>query len=179
LGDFERTKNPQSLIEIQDFAVRAMAQLKALRLQVPASSRADVEALIALVNQSQSTLAREIAVCGQPCAALGGAMLSSPSASAATGPAAKRPAGSPPAPGVPTGRLPVVGPVPAVTGPTAAVSHPGSPLPLLGGVTVPPITAGSVTVRPSPIRIPPLLPLLPLPATPAAPTAPTAIAVLP
>jgi len=179
LGDFERTKNPQSLIAIQDFAVRAMAQLKALRLQVPASSRADVEALIAVVNQSQSTLAREIGVCGQPCAALGGAGLSSPSASPTTGPAAQRPAGSPPVPGVPTGRLPVVGPVPAVTGPTAVVGHPGSPLPLLGGVTVPAITARSVTVRPSPIRIPPLIPPLPLPTTPALPTAPTPIAVLP
>jgi hypothetical protein len=176
LGDFERTKNPQSLIAIQDFAVRAMAQLRALRLQVPASSRADVEALIALVNQSQSTLAREIAVCGQPCAALGGAGLSSSPASPTTGPTAKRPAGSQLVPGVPTGRLPVVGPVPEVAGPSTAVSHAGSPLPLLGGVTLPPITVGSVTGRPSPIRIPPLLPL---PLTPALPTAPIPIAVLP
>src|SRR5664280_483460 len=126
LGDFGRTRNPQSLIAIQDFAVRAMAPLKALRLQVPASSRADVEALIALVNQSQSTSAREIAVCGQPCAALRGAGLRSSPASPTTGPTAKRPAGSQPVPGVPTGRLPVVGPEPAVTGPTAAVGHPGS-----------------------------------------------------
>jgi hypothetical protein len=181
LGDFDRTRNPQSLIAIQDFAVRAMAQLKALRLQVPASSRADVEALIALVSQSQSTLAREIAGCGQPCAALGSAGLggspaSPTSGSPTTGPTAKRPAGSQPAPGVPTGRLPVVGPVPAITGPTAAVGHPGSPLPLGGGITPPPITVGSITGRPSPIQIPPLLPL---PPTPALPTAPAPIAVLP
>jgi hypothetical protein len=180
LGDFERTKNPQSLIAIQDFAVRAMAQLKALRLQVPASSRADVEALIALVNRSQSTLAREIAVCGQPCAALGGAGLDSSPASPTTGPTAKRPAGSQLVPGVPTGRLPVVGPVPKVTGPSTAVSHTGSPLPLLGGVTLPPISVGSVTGQPSPIPIPiPIPPLLPLPITPALPTAPIPIAVLP
>jgi hypothetical protein len=176
LGDFDRTRNPQSLIALQDFDVRAMALLKALRLQVPASSRADVEALIALLNQSQGTLAHEIAVCGQPCAALGGPGLSGSPASPTTVPTAQSPAGSQPVPGVPTGRRPVVGPAPAVTVPTAAVGHPGSPLPVRGDATLPSISVGSVTGRPSPIRIPPLLPL---PPTPALPTVPTAIAVLP
>ena len=176
LGDFDRTRNPQSLIALQDFAARAMPQLRALRLQVPASSRADVEALIALVNQSQSTLAREFAVCGQPCAALGVARLGGSPASPTTGPTASRTAVGQPVPRVPTGGLPVGGPVPAITAPTAAVGHPSSPLRVRGGVTLPPVTVGSVTGRPSPIRIPPLLPL---PPTPALPTAPTALAVLP
>jgi hypothetical protein len=171
LGQFDRTRNAATLIAVQDFAARAMPQLNALRVQVPAGSRAEVEALIALVHQAQTTLAPKIAVCGQPCAALGGGGLgSSPPSASSPGPSPTLPAGGLPIPGLPTGGLPVVGPVPAITGPGAAgVGRGGSPLPITRSATLPPVSVGAITITPSPIVIPPLLRLTPAPALPPPP----------
>jgi hypothetical protein len=178
LGEFDRTRDAQTLINVQDFTVRAMPQLKALRLQVPAASRADVEALIALLHESQTTLARKIAVCGQPCRGLGDARPGSSNPSApSTGPSFTLPAGGLPKPGLRNGGLRVVAPVPDITGPGGLVmGRPGLPLPKTGGAILPPVTVGSITIRPSPILIP-FLP--PLTRTPTLAPPPTGIAGLP
>jgi hypothetical protein len=169
LGEFDRTGNPQALIAVQDFTVRALPQLNALRPLVPAASRPHVDALIALLHKSQTTLARKIAVCGQRCALLTGLQPgSSPTSTSSTGAPFTPPVGVLPIPGLPTGGLPAVGPVPAITGPGGVVVGPAAPpLPIIsngsGGAIPPPVTAGPITVRPPPI-------VLPAPALPPPPT---------
>jgi len=168
LGEFDRSGNPQALIAVQDFDVRALPQLKALRPLVPDSSRPQVDALITLLQETETTLARKIAVCGQPCAALVTSVSSvtaSPSA-ASTG-LASTVTNSSVATSRSTGAItglvgvlvdPFVSPLLiATSGTTAAVRSP--------------VTVGPIIVSPSPIVIPPLpLPtstptvsLLPLP----------------
>jgi hypothetical protein len=181
LGEFDRSGNVQALIAVQDFAVRALPQLSALRTQVPAASRPDVDALIALLHDTQTTVARKIAVCGQPCASLGGAKPGSPYSSVpSAGPTRTLPGGRLAIPGVPAGGLPVVGPAPAIAGPGRGVVGPTAPpLPFtgngFGGATAPPMSAGSITVSPSSIVIPPLPHLSPLAPTPVLLPAPTGL----
>jgi hypothetical protein len=185
LGEFDRSSNAQALIAVQDFAVRALPQLNALRTQVPASSRPDVDALIALLHDAEATVARQIAACGQPCASLGGARPGSPYPSApASGPTHTLSGGGLAIPGVPAGGLPVVGPSPAITGPGPVVVGPTAPpLPFtrngFGGATVPPVSAGSITVSPSSIVIPPVPHLSPKVPTPVLLPAPTGLQGLP
>ena len=185
LGEFDRSGNVQALIAVQDFAVRALPQLNALRIQVPAASRPDVDALIALLHDTQATVARQIAVCGQPCAPLGGATPGSPYPSApSSGPTHTLPGGGLAIPGFPAGRLPVVGPSPAITGPGRVVVGPTAPpLPFTGngfsGATVPPVSAGSITVSPSSIVIPPVPHLSPKAPTPVLLPAPPGLQGLP
>lgn len=155
LGEFDRTGNPQALIAVRDFDVRALPQLHALRPLVPESSRPQVDALVALLQETRTTLARKIAVCGQPCASLV-SLVTSPPPAASTGLPSTVTNG-----GVPTPRSTV-----AITGPVGVVVDPLVP-PLLittSGTTaaiLPPVAVGSITISPSPIVIPPLpLPLL-------------------
>ena len=173
LGEFDRTRNTQALIALRDFTVRAMPQLDALRSLVPTASRPGVDALIALLHQTRTTLAGKIALCGQPCASLGGAGVGSPTPSApSTGLPFTLPAGGLRLPGLPTGGLPVVGPVPAITGPggVVVVAPATPPLPIPRGAILPPVTVGSLTVKPSPIVIPSLPQLTPAPVLPPPPT---------
>ncbi|MHB1475626.1 MAG: hypothetical protein ACYCV4_18790, partial [Dermatophilaceae bacterium] len=140
--------NPQALIAVQDFVARALPQLYALRPLVPADSRPDVDALIALLQETRTTLARKIAVCGQPCASLGGNMLgSSPPSAPSTGLPSTLTTGVVPAPGLTA----------AITGPGGVVLAPsipqgavgGQPLPTSGGgigVTLPGVTLPGVTL---------------------------------
>ena len=171
LGDFDRTRNAEALTALQDFAVRAMPQLNALRLQVPPASRPDLDALIALLHQTRNTLARKIALCGQPCDSLGGVNLGGRPSSAPS-------SGTPLAPHA--GELPIVGPVPAITGPGGAVAGPAAPpLPIPRGAILPPVTIGSLTVKPSPIVVPPIPHLSPLIPTATLPPPPTGLPGLP
>ena len=185
LGEFDRSGNVQALIAVQDFAVRALPQLNALRIQVPAASRPDVDALIALLHDTQAAVARQIAVCGLPCASLGGATPASPYSSAPSSrPTHTLSGGGLAIPGVPARRLPVVGPSPAITGPGGMVVGPTAPpLPFtgngFGGAIVPPVSAGSITVSPSSIVIPPVRHLLPKAPTPVLLPAPTGLPGLP
>jgi hypothetical protein len=178
LRELDRTGNISALIAVQDFAVRAMPQLNALRPVVPAASKPDVDALIALLGQTRTTLARKIAVCGQRCASIGGVRLGSPPPSARSSGLPFTPAaGGLHVPGLPAGGLPVVGPVPAITGPGAVVVGPVAPTLAItkngtGGVVLPPVTVGSVTVSPSPIMIVPLPRVLPLTPNPVLPPPP-------
>lgn len=161
LGDFDRTRNTQALITLQDFTASAMPQLNALRPQVPATSRPDVDSLIALLRQTRAMLAHTVALCGAPCdligdVNLGGRHSPEPPAVSSLVP----PHGSLRIPGLPTGGLPILGPAPAITGPGGVVVGPAAPpLPISGGATVPPVTVGSLTVTPPPIVVPPLPPL--------------------
>ena len=172
MGEFDRTRNTQALITVQDFTVRAMPQLKALRPLVPAASRPDVDALIALLHQTRATLARMIDACGLACASLGGVGLGSPTPAApSTGLPSTLPAGGLRIPGLPTGDLPIVGPVPAITG---GVVGPATPLLRntgngLWGAILPPVTSAPITVSLPPIVIP----------APALPPPPTGQALLP
>ena len=179
LGEFDHSGNVRALTVVRDFAVRALPQLNALRTQVPAASRSDVDALIALLYETQITVARQVAVCGQPCSSLGGAKPGIPPPSApSAGLSQTFPGGGLAIPGAPTGGLPLVGRVPAVTGPGRVVVVPGAPpLPTTGsgtsGATVPPVGAGSITVSPPPVVIPSpphLSPLAPIPVLLPAPT---------
>jgi hypothetical protein len=168
LTQFDRTGNIRALILVQDFAVRAMPQLNALRPLVPAASKPDVDSLSALLGQIRTTLVRKIAECGPRCAAIGGVRLGSPPSSAGTpGLSFAHPGGGLPIPALPASGPPVVGPVPAISGsggvlvgpaaPTVAVTRGGT-----GGVILPPVSVGSVAVSPSPIVIAPLPRLSPL-----------------
>ncbi|MHB8274089.1 MAG: hypothetical protein ACYDC9_04890 [Dermatophilaceae bacterium] len=162
LGDFDRTGTPQALIAVQDFVARALPQLYALRPLVPADSRPDVDALIALLQETRATLARKIAVCGQPCASLGGNMLgSSPPLAPSTGLPSTLTTGVVPAPGLTA----------AITGPGGVVLAPsipqgavgGQPLPTSDGgigVTLPSVTLPSASILPS-VAVP-LVPVAPL-----------------
>src|SRR5665811_2221677 len=166
IGDFDRTGNPAAVIAVRDFAVRALPQLSALRTQVPAASRPDVDALIALLNQTRATVAHKIALCGQKCAVFGGLRQGSsqPSIPSIGPPIPGRTAG-----GLPRGRtaggLPVAGLTAAITGPGGVVVAPAAPPSSVstagigGGVILPPVTVGHSTIKPAPIVIPPLLPL--------------------
>ena len=93
LGEFDGTGNPQALTAVQDFATRALPQLYALSPLVPADSKPDVDALIRLIEDSQTSVARKVAVCGQPCASLVGAAPAGSSVSAPP-PACPRRAGN-------------------------------------------------------------------------------------
>jgi len=178
LRAFDRTGNIRALISIQDFTVRAMPQLNALRPLVPAASKPDVDALIALLGRTRTTLALKIVKCGQRCAAIGGVRPGHPPPSAGTpGPPSTHPGGGLPMPGLPAGGLPVVGPVPANSGSGAVVVGPVAPTAAItkngtGGVLLPPVTVGSLTVSPSPIVIAPLPRLSPLAPTLGLPPAP-------
>lgn len=169
LGEFDRTGNPQALIAVQDFTVRALPQLNALRPLVPAASRPGVDNLMALLQQTRTTLVGKIAICGQPCASLGGAGPggSLPSAPVTGLPTALTP-GSLPAPALPTRGGLAGRPTGAITGGAVVVAPGGS----VGGnvrgtlrAVLPPVTVGSLTVSVAPIVIPPLLPRLPVPPT--------------
>ena len=171
LGLFDRTGNPQALVAVQDFAARALPQLHALRPLVPADSKPEVDALIALLQDIRNSVARKAAVCGPPCASLGGAALvSSPLSAPPTGLSSAIVTGGGIGATVPGVSVPVgtVAPIPGVT---ASV-----PLPLAissGTIAVSPpaVILGPLTVSPSPIAIPTLAPLLaPLPAPTLAPT---------
>lgn len=186
LGEFGRTRDPKALVAVQDFTARARPQLTALRGQVPPASRPRVDALIAMLHQIQTTVARTIAVCGQPCNSIGNTVPGSRPASApATGLPLRRPGGGLPIPGVPTSGLPVVGPVPAITGPGGAVvaGTVGPLLPVPRIVTVKPVlpavSAGHLTISPPPVVIPPLPQVSPLAGPSALPPPPTGIPGLP
>jgi hypothetical protein len=161
LGEFDRTGSPQALIAVQDFAVRALPQLGALRPLVPVASRPAVDALTTLLQQTRTTLARKIAVCGQPCAAMVSVRLGGPPPSATVTDLPT--AGGRIVPGLPT--------VPRLPGdPTAAITAPGGVGAVVGGspprVTtsgvpragLPPVTVPSITVRPPTVVTVPLLP---------------------
>ena len=150
LGEFDRTGNPQALIAVQDFDVRALPQLKALRPLVPESSRPQVDALITLLQQTRTTLAHKIAVCGQPCASLVRSV-TSPQPAASTGLPSTVTNG-----GVPTSRSTV-----AITRLVGVLVDPfvAPPLITTSGTTaavLSPVTIGPITIRPSQIVIPPL-----------------------
>jgi len=153
LGEFDRTGNPQALIAVQDFDVRALPQLNALRPLVPESSRPHVDALIALLQETRTALARKIAVCGQPCASLV-SLVTSPTPAASTGLRST----------VTNGGVPTSGSTVAISGLVGVLVDPfvAPPLIATSGTTaaiLPPVAVGSITVSPSPIVIPPL-PLL-------------------
>lgn len=181
LRAFDRTGNIGALISIQDFTVRAMPQLKALRPLVPAASKADVDALIALLGRTRTTLALKIVKCGHRCAAIGGVRPGRPPPSVGTpGPPPTHPSGGLPMPGLSAGGLPVVGPVPAISGSGAVVVGPVAPTVAItkngtGAVVLPPVTVGSLTVSPPPIviaplpRLSPVAPTLGLPPVPGLP----------
>jgi hypothetical protein len=171
LGDFGRTRNTQALIALQDFTVSAMPQLTALRPQVPTASRPDVDSLIALLQQTQTTLARKIALCGKPCGSIGDVNLGGRPSPRPTGKPLARPDGALRIPGLPTGGLPILGPAPAITGPGGVVVGPAAPtLPISRGTTLPPVTVGSLTVKPSPIVAPQPPHLIQTPPLPPLPT---------
>lgn len=175
LGDFHNTGDLQSLIAVQDFAVRALPQLNALRPLVPVASRPGVDSLIALLQQTRTTLAHTIAACGRPCATLGvaGQPGSPPSPSGL--PSMTTP-GNPFQPGLPIrGGLVVPDPIGAVTGPGGLVVSPAVPPPpitaratVTPSVAIPPrVTVGPLPVSPSPVKIPtPALPPASLPGLP-------------
>jgi hypothetical protein len=181
LGEFDRTGNAQALIATQDFAVRALPQLSALRPLVPAASRPAVDALTALLEQTRTTLVRKIAVCGQPCASLGSVRLGGSPSSA---PVTDLPtAGGRVVPGLPTPRGLPGDPTAAITAPGAVVVGPGGP-PLrvpagTRGAVLPPVTVASITVSPPPVVVVPLLPPLLPPATTALPAPPPGLPGLP
>lgn len=150
LGEFDQIGNPQALIAVQDFAVRALPQLKALRPLVPESSRPRVDALITLLQETQTTLARKTAACGQPCASLM-SPLTSPLPAAST----RLPST------VINGGVPTSGSTVAISGPLGAVVNPFvAPLLITASRTTPaippPVTVGPNAVSPSPIVSPPL-----------------------
>lgn len=149
LGEFDRTGSPQALIAVQDFDVRALPQLRALRPRVPESSRPRVDALITLLQESRSTLARKTAVCGQPCASLVRSVTASPSAASTGLPST-----------VIIGSIPTSGSTVAISGPLGVVNPFVSPLLITSSRTtvalLSPVTVGPNTGSPSPIVIPPL-----------------------
>lgn len=167
-GEFERNGNPQALVVVQDFVARALPQVFALRQQVPAESKPDVDALIVLLQGSQSDVARKVGECGQPCALIDGA--------AGAGSSGSTPTGLPST--LTAGTLPLLGSTAATTAPGGVVVGP-SVFPLListGGTktgALPPATVGPTTVSPPPIVIPPLPLLTSTPTlTPALPGPP-------
>ena len=179
MGEFDRTGNPQALVAVQDFAARALPQLHALRPLVPADSKPEVDALIALLQDIRASVVRKVAVCGLPCALYGGAALGgSPLSATPTGLPSELTTGGGIGATVP-GVLVPVGTVTPIPGVSASV-----PLPLAissGTIAVSPpaVILGPLTVSPSPIAIPTLAPALaPLP-TSVTSTLPTGLLGLP
>ena len=171
LGEFDQTGNPQALVALQKFTVSALPQLHALRPLVPADSQPDVDALIALLQDSRTSVARRVAVCGKPCVSRGGAGLgSSPVLAPLTLPSAL--------PSLPTTAVTesvagVVGPpIPAGSSggqglPTSGGGKVIVPAPLTGAggtvnVSPPVVTLGPVAVNPPRIVIPPVVAPVPL-----------------
>lgn len=150
LGEFDRSGNPQALIAVQDFGVRALPQLQALRPLVPESSRPRVDALITLLQQTRTALARRIAVCGQPCASLVRSV-SSPQQGASTGLPST----------VTNGGVPSPGSTVAITGLVGVLVDPFVAPPLIStsgtaAAVLSPVTIGPITISPTQIVIPPL-----------------------
>jgi len=138
-GEFDRTGNRAVLIAVQDFTVRTLPQLSALRPLVPPASVPGVDALLALLQQTQATLAGKIASCGPPCASYGASSL----------PVQTKPGG-----------FPVTSPTTATAiliGPEVGVT--ASPLPVppkgTGRAVLPPVTVEPLAGTPSPIVIVP------------------------
>jgi len=167
LAEFDRAANTQALIAVQDFVVRSLPQLNALRRVVPPASRPDVDRLLTLLQETRSSLAREVATCGQPCASMTLGGLSGqglPTTVTGTGATA--------------GGLPAPAPTAIITGPVGVIVGPSvSPVPVTsvpGAVLQPPVTIGSVTLTPtaSPTPTPSVVPglsPLPLPLATSAP----------
>ena len=151
LGEFDRTGNPQALIAVQDFVVRSVPQLNALRPVVPPASRPAVDAILALLQETQTTLDRKIAVCGQPCASLGGNRLGSTQLSTPpTGPLSAPTQGGVGVPGLGVpGGVGAPGATAAVTGPGGVVVAPVIPPRLVGGQLLPTSTGGIRVIVPS------------------------------
>jgi len=157
-GRFDRTGSPQALIAVQDFVVQSLPQLGALRPMVPAASRTGVDALIALLNQTRTTLAAKAAVCGQPCAFMDStARAGSFTFAPPTGlPSTLAPGGGTGVT-VPTVSVPLVtlAPIPGVS-----ASVPATSVPL---VTLVPIPGISTSVPSLPSLPVPLVTLAPIP----------------
>ena len=151
LGEFDRTGNPQAFIAVQDFVVRSVPQLNALRPVVPPASRPAVDSLLALLQETRTTLARKIAVCGQPCASLGGSKLGSTQLSTpSTGPLSAPTQGGVLVPGVGVpGGVGAPGATAAITGPGGVVVAPVIPPRLVGGQLLPTSTGGIRVIVPS------------------------------
>lgn len=155
LGDFDRTGNTAALEALQDFTVRTVPQLNALRPLVPPASVPGVDALLALLQETRTAVASTIAVCGQPCASL--ATTSLPVRTA---------------PGV----LPLTIPAPAITrpvGPGVGITASAPPVypRVTGGAVLPPVTLGSSPAGRTPVVVPPPRPpLTPPTALTATPT---------
>ena len=151
LGEFDRTADPHALVAVRDFVARALPQLVALRPLVPVDSTPAVDALITLLQDSRTSLARKVAVCGQPCASLGSA---APEGSSVSAP----PGGLPST--VTAGSVPIPRSTVAITGPGGVLAPPiprgsigGLPLPTAGGdtgVIVPSVSVPLGTVAPIP-----------------------------
>jgi len=112
-------------------------------------------------------VARKIAVCGQPCASLGG---SPPPASVTDLPTA----GGRIVPGLPIPRGLPGDPTVTITAPGGGLVAPGGPrlrVPAgTRGAVLPPVTVASITISPPPVVMAPLVPPLPPPATTILPT---------
>lgn len=149
LGEFDQTGNARALIAVQDFDVRALPQLKALRPLVPESARPQVDVLITMSQQNRTALARRIALCGQPCASLL-RPATSPLPTASPNLTSTATSG-----GVPTPRstVAIIGPPRAVV--ETFVSQPPITTSATTAAVTSPVTAGSITVSPSPIAIKP------------------------
>ncbi len=68
---YATTANPQALLALRDFTARALPQIDALRTEAPPESLRLVDALEALLRDSQDATARRIAACGTPCRDIG------------------------------------------------------------------------------------------------------------
>lgn len=64
------TGNPQALLAMRDFTLRALPQVDALRAEVPVPLLPRVAELEALLRDAQQTAARRLAACGSACASI-------------------------------------------------------------------------------------------------------------
>ena len=64
---YDRTGNPQSLLAVRDFSVRALPQVEAMRPDVPAAALPALRELESLIGDAAAAAARRIAACGSPC----------------------------------------------------------------------------------------------------------------
>ena len=176
---FGRTRDTRALIAVLDFTTRALPQLDALRQQVPAASRPDVDKLIALLRQTRAALAGTIADCGRPCASIGALGPDGRLARTPTTRVPLTPAGGLRLPRLSTGGLPATGRAPAITGPGAVVGPAAPPLPVPTAATLPAVTVGPLIVKPSPIVVPPLPPLKSKAPALVVPPLPTSLPGLP
>lgn len=181
LGEFDRNGNPQALIAVQDFGVRALPQLNALRPLVPQASTPHVDALIAVLQDTRTSLARRIAICGQPCASINSTgLVGSPGPAPTNGLPSTLTVGGLPVAGLPIAGLSgVPAPTAVITGPGAVVGQPAPTLLITTSgttaVTLPAVTLGSVTVSPPPVVIPHLPLVISTPTTASLPTAPSGL----